>query len=67
MASIPQGFNDGMDGKKRDIEGTSDGIVQKVLRIFKDGFGIASPSKELYSIGAFNDGGVFELSAGWLC
>lgn len=48
-----QGFSDGMDSKKANIEGSSDSIVQKVLKIFKDGFGIASPSKELYSIGSY--------------
>lgn len=48
-----QGLIDGMADKEKDVGDTSDSLVQKVLKTFKLGFGINSPSKETYAIGAF--------------
>lgn len=52
-----QGYIDGLNSKKNGengIEGTSNSLVQLVLATFRKGLGIASPSKEFYSIGAFS-------------
>lgn len=48
-----QGLIDGMADKEDEVGTTSDSLVQKVLKTFKLGFGINSPSKETYAIGAF--------------
>ena len=48
-----QGLINGMGAKEEEVGTTSNKLVQKVLTVFKSGFGIASPSKEMYSIGAF--------------
>ena len=48
-----QGLINGMDAKKEDVGTSADGLVQKVLTVFKKGFGINSPAKETYAIGAF--------------
>lgn len=48
-----QGLIDGMDDKNDQVKDAADGLVQKVLKTFKQGFGINSPSKETYAIGAF--------------
>ena len=52
-ASAIAELNAGMEASRSSLNSTASSLVQDLLNKFKEGLGIASPSKEMYAIGQF--------------